>query len=521
MQALGKGHNRDATRLRLLQLMVPSLAMGSAIFSGVVNAQLTMQVPPQPTQSSVAAPVLKSVGINFRMADSASPKASKSMPEPTRPVDTELASPNKRVKPDILLPPLVAGAIATPANSESAKRDSVKIDVHLQESTQAKSRSTMMVVANNAERLPPTLDKMVVPPVLPDQLQGNSSQSLTLQVPLSTPSPILAENKSPLPTDSQRSAQVVRLPSMKVSHSKIVETPRPASENSAPTPKSVPSLVLNKPSAPPEARPVTPVAPQTPNGDSYVSNEDSFRVRMKDEEQLPTKTASESRFAMEQVTQQTDKASNRPDKDFKALPPVVALPVSRVQSFPSLVEADEKDNARSQVATRKTTSTPSPVSMSKQSLPKTIEVLYRSVQTIDVGRPIARIDIQDDSVCKALTTEGTNVILIGLAHGQTTVNIWPATVAGEEVTPESYKVSVANAWKSETQDNRSPSSVEDVQQTLSEIFPSANIIIKSASNGSLIIFGKAESNEQAKTIAQLVRKTFLVPVVDRIAVTSP
>ncbi len=554
MYVHGEGHYRDASRSRLLRLMIPSLAVGVTLSSGFANAQLTMLVPPQSTESTSVAPVLKSVGIKFRSADMTKSEAPASVPLPAKTTSAENTSTHKSIKPDILLPPLVAGSSETPTNLDLPKKDAVKFSVPSDGSTQMKSLPSMLVTAKDNNVLPLAMDKSVAPSELPALLQGIPTPPQTLQPQASPPATTIVEKKTQLTSESQRSPQVVKLPSMKVSSSMIVEAPKISSDEIAPTTKPAPSLVINKPSASPKPQPSNQIALQPKREEPLASKENSVRTHLNDEAlapstiETPLKLQSQSESPDEKLTSSTVEVPEKLGTDLKNLPSVVALPVSRAQSITPSVETISKPVTPSPVASRKAAPTTAtmpvaptnpttpaasttamtaiapmapPVATSKRNQPKTVEVLYRNVETIDVGRPVSRIDIQDESVCKALATEGTNVILIGLAKGQTTIKIWPVTMDGEEATPESYKVSVNEAWKSETQDNRNLSSVEDVQETLLEMFPSSEIKLQSASNGSLIIFGKAESNEQARQIAQLVRKTFLVPVIDRIAVTSP
>jgi hypothetical protein len=63
--------------------------------------------------------------------------------------------------------------------------------------------------------------------------------------------------------------------------------------------------------------------------------------------------------------------------------------------------------------------------------------------------------------------------------------------------------------------------LDEAQASLLELFPDSALTLRSHTNGSLSVLGKAQSNDQAKQIIQLVRKMFLVPVIDRIAVTTP
>ncbi len=82
-------------------------------------------------------------------------------------------------------------------------------------------------------------------------------------------------------------------------------------------------------------------------------------------------------------------------------------------------------------------------------------------------------------------------------------------------------MTVRDAWSNEAGEARNVNAISEAEQSLAEMFPNAEILLKSNASGGLAIIGKVGSKEEAKQIVQLVRKMFLVPVLDRIAVASP
>ncbi len=527
MKKQGEECSQVARRSRRLRLILPSLFVGSVISACPVIAQITMQIPQQAVDTPKVAPVLKSVGIKFRASDSSLQGTTTTIVESVRTTAPANISPPTIFKPDILMPPLVAGFKGDSGNNGTPKTDSVKMELHSDSSPKAETRHTLLVEGTPTEASAANREKMAAPAVLeaPSQ-KAKPAAPIAMQLPLEAPLSSPAETKIQVSLDVPRTPQVVKIPSMTISNSVVIKTPQPASEAILPTPLPVPNLALNKLASPPKALPVVPSAPAAVE-QPLLLNQQKIQFSLTDK---PSMAPESSGFATAPVQSKPNAkpaeavAETAPPRHVEArndLPTVVALPVSRVSSVPASSESRQKELARSSAMTRQTGSSSSNQLHSTSGNLKTIEVLHRNSQTIEIGRPIARIDIQDESVCKALATEGTSIILMGLSKGQTTFTVWTAAGREEPATPESYRVNVCDAWAMESVENRTLQSIEKVQESLSELFPTAEIRLKSNSNGGLIIYGTAQSNEQARKISQLVRKAFLVPVIDRVAVVSP
>jgi Flp pilus assembly secretin CpaC len=144
--------------------------------------------------------------------------------------------------------------------------------------------------------------------------------------------------------------------------------------------------------------------------------------------------------------------------------------------------------------------------------------MYRDVQSVKTPGSIERVVVDDETVCKAMVSDTNGLILLGLGQGKTQVKVWLAEDNQAGTRLQQIEVTVREPW--EVRASQSVASYADATQSLAELFPTARIAIRSNENGSLTIFGKAESDEQAKQIASLVRKMFLVPVQDRIATAT-
>ncbi|MCY2975187.1 MAG: pilus assembly protein N-terminal domain-containing protein [Planctomycetota bacterium] len=159
-------------------------------------------------------------------------------------------------------------------------------------------------------------------------------------------------------------------------------------------------------------------------------------------------------------------------------------------------------------------SMPSPVAGPATS---TILVALKNVQIIRLPGKVSQVEIEDDTVCRVISTEPDTLTIIGASIGESKIKVWstnPMTKADET---QDFKISVRETWG---QAAKNTVSIDDVNQSIAALFPGSSIVIKSNSDGSISVQGSAPSNESAKQILMLVRKMFLVPVQDRIAIAN-
>jgi len=147
----------------------------------------------------------------------------------------------------------------------------------------------------------------------------------------------------------------------------------------------------------------------------------------------------------------------------------------------------------------------------------TVSVALRNVQVLTLHRGVNQVKIEDETVCKVITSDPNNLIVIGAAIGECKLAVWTNDTNGSEAEPQIYKVVVRETWGDAT---KNIVSIEDANQSIATMFPGSSVVIKSGVDGSLFVQGKAPTNESAKQIIMLVRKMFLVPVQDRIAVAA-
>jgi hypothetical protein len=146
-----------------------------------------------------------------------------------------------------------------------------------------------------------------------------------------------------------------------------------------------------------------------------------------------------------------------------------------------------------------------------------ITVALKNVQTIRLPGKVSQVEIEDDNVCRVISTAPNSFTIIGASIGESKIKVWSTNAITQTDDTQDFKISVRETWG---QAAKNTVSIDDVNQSIAALFPGSSIVIKPNSDGSISVQGSASSNESAKQILMLVRKMFLVPVQDRIAIAS-
>jgi len=147
----------------------------------------------------------------------------------------------------------------------------------------------------------------------------------------------------------------------------------------------------------------------------------------------------------------------------------------------------------------------------------TINVPLKSVQSMRFPGKVSQVLIEDDTVCRIISTEPNTLTIIGASIGDSKITVWSANPLTKADESQIFKISVRETWG---QAAKNTVSIDDVNQSIAALFPGSTVVIKPNSDGSISVQGNATSNESAKQILMLVRKMFLVPVQDRIAIAK-
>jgi hypothetical protein len=142
----------------------------------------------------------------------------------------------------------------------------------------------------------------------------------------------------------------------------------------------------------------------------------------------------------------------------------------------------------------------------------TVELECLTAASMDLPGKLTALAVQDESVCKVLHN-GRSVSLVGNQVGTTLVQIWTSELGDN---PQIIRVNVAHQ-RGKVQATRNE--VKDIKQVIAQSFPRADVNITSNEDGSIEVRGTTDSEESAKRILDLVRKLYLVPVKDKLAVT--
>jgi len=155
---------------------------------------------------------------------------------------------------------------------------------------------------------------------------------------------------------------------------------------------------------------------------------------------------------------------------------------------------------------------PTPVSATNS-----INVPLKSVQSMRFPGKVSQVLIEDDTVCRVISTEPNTLTIIGASIGDSKITVRSANPMTKADELQIFKISVRETWG---QAAKNTVSIDDVNQSIAALFPDSTVVIKPNSDGSISVQGNATSNESAKQILMLVRKMFLVPVQDRIAIAK-
>jgi hypothetical protein len=139
-----------------------------------------------------------------------------------------------------------------------------------------------------------------------------------------------------------------------------------------------------------------------------------------------------------------------------------------------------------------------------------MQIESQSMRALHVKGSISKIHIVDGSVCRVVAN-GSRLFLVGDQPGETVVEV----TSDRSSKPTYVKVSVVKPWQVAS---KSSVGVDEIQGVLSHLVPDAEIEVKPQADGTLIVKGMVDSNDQARKIIGSIRKMVLVPVVDALEV---
>jgi hypothetical protein len=134
----------------------------------------------------------------------------------------------------------------------------------------------------------------------------------------------------------------------------------------------------------------------------------------------------------------------------------------------------------------------------------------QAIRAVQVPGTISRLHVVDSSVCQVVCN-GNRLFIVADQPGQTIIE----ANMGKHQKPLHMKVVVERPW---ARGKSASVNLDQMQAIVSHLAPTAEITVQPSDEGSLIVTGFAQSNQQAKKVLEAIRKMVLVPVVDQVEV---
>jgi Flp pilus assembly secretin CpaC len=145
----------------------------------------------------------------------------------------------------------------------------------------------------------------------------------------------------------------------------------------------------------------------------------------------------------------------------------------------------------------------------------TLFMTRAQVRSLTIGGQLHRVAVADKNVCQAFATGPNQLKLIGTGNGVTRLVVWTHAADASPARMQSFEVHVDDAI---TPNGKSTSDKSRMlSETIRRAFPGSRVQVQSISEG-LVVVGYCDSEDDAKKIMRMVRKTCLIPVRDEIKV---
>jgi Flp pilus assembly secretin CpaC len=141
-----------------------------------------------------------------------------------------------------------------------------------------------------------------------------------------------------------------------------------------------------------------------------------------------------------------------------------------------------------------------------------LEVGLHESANVETVQPISGLSVEHPELCQVLKSGERSVSFVGLKAGQTRVALFTTNTSGERKI-EIRDVVVAGA---ESRQADMKSLATEIGRSVRSMYPKSRIEVIAEAEG-LTVQGYAGSEEEARKIIGLVRRTSLQPVVDRLA----
>jgi Flp pilus assembly secretin CpaC len=141
-----------------------------------------------------------------------------------------------------------------------------------------------------------------------------------------------------------------------------------------------------------------------------------------------------------------------------------------------------------------------------------LDVGLHESTNVETAQAISGLSVEHPEFCQVLKSGERSVSFVGLKAGQTRVALFTTDVSGER------KIEIREVVIAGTENRQADmkSLATQIGRSVHSMYPNSHIEVIAEAEG-LTVQGYAGSEEEAKKIIGLVRRTSLQPVVDRLA----
>ncbi|MFM8570589.1 MAG: hypothetical protein ACKOAU_03230 [Pirellula sp.] len=134
----------------------------------------------------------------------------------------------------------------------------------------------------------------------------------------------------------------------------------------------------------------------------------------------------------------------------------------------------------------------------------------QDIRALQVTGTISRLHVVDSSICQVVCN-GNRLFIVADQTGETMIEV----NMGKMHKPMYVKVVVQKPW---ARSSSASVSLDQMQAIVSRLAPTADVTVQPTEEGSLVVKGFTDNNQQARKVLEAIRKMVLVPVIDQLEI---
>jgi hypothetical protein len=134
----------------------------------------------------------------------------------------------------------------------------------------------------------------------------------------------------------------------------------------------------------------------------------------------------------------------------------------------------------------------------------------QDIRALQVTGTISRLHVVDSSICQVVCN-GNRLFIVADQTGETMIEV----NMGKMHKPMYVKVVVQKPW---ARSSSASVSLDQMQAIVSRLAPNADVTVQPTEEGSLVVKGFTDNNQQARKVLEAIRKMVLVPVIDQLEI---